>query len=69
MWQDPRVEPREGAPPRTRRPDVVTVLALVLGLLLTIWIVGAVLLVRYSDSLPVDPRRTPSPSAPTEVLR
>jgi hypothetical protein len=47
---------------------VVTVLALVLGLLLTIWIVGAVLLVRYSDSLPVDPRRTPSPSAPTEVI-
>jgi len=62
------VEPREGAAPRTRGPGAVTVLALVLGFLLTIWIVGAVLLVRYSDSLPTDPRRTPSPSAPTELI-
>ena len=63
----PDTQPRPPYPPALpRRPQsgAVAALAATLVALLTIWIVGAILLIRYAPDLGELPGSSPSPSAP-----
>jgi hypothetical protein len=53
--------------PTRRGPGVVAALASVLALLIVIWVVGALLLVRYADRLPGAPTPSTSPTTPDRI--